>query len=485
MPIHDPAALLNRLLAEPAETPWLEFKVNNVDPRELGEYVSALANAAMLAGRDRAFLIFGVEDKTRLRVGTKIRLTELKKGGEKLTVWLSRLLEPRIMLEFADFEADGLPFSLIAIEPSYDRPVRFSGTEYFRIGDSKRKLIEFPEHERALWLATGRRKFEDAVALSNQTASDVVELLDSTPLSELTGEPNPRNEAQIVRKLVDRGFILDNLEGRFDITNLAAILLARDITAFPSIAGKSIRIVKYVGRDKSRSELEQEGRRGYAVGFAGMMRFLMARLPSEETYVDGVRRMVPVYPEIGIREVIANGLIHQDFTIGGSGPVVEIYENRIEITNPGNSLIPADRMLDERRSRNEKLAAAMRAFGLCEERGGGLDKTLLEIERLHLPAPDFASSENSMRVILFGPRRFSQMNKVEKVRACFQHCVLRWMTHDPMSNASLRDRFSLPAEEYQAVSAVIAEAIRLGRIAPADPNQGRRNARYVPYWAAE
>jgi ATP-dependent DNA helicase RecG len=485
MAIHNHNTLMARLLAEPTETSWLEFKVNNLDPHELGEYVSALANAAMLADRDRAFLVFGVEDKTRRKVGTNVRLSEAKKGNEKLTVWISRLLDPRIMLEFADFEAEGLNFSLIAIEPSYDRPVRFSGTEYFRIGDSKRKLAEFPEYERALWLATGRRKFEDAVALSNQTAANVGELLDSGPFSELAGEPKPRTEAEIIHRLIDRGFILDNLEGRFDITNLGAILLARDITAFPSIAGKSVRIIKYSGRDKSRSELEREGRKGYAVGFTRMMQFLMARLPTEETYQNGVRRTLPVYPETAIREVIANGLIHQDFTVSGSGPVVAIYENRVEITNPGNSLIPADRMLDERRSRNEKLAFAMRTFGLCEERGGGLDKTLLEIERLHLPAPNFVSSENSMRVILFGPRSFSQMTKAEKVRACFHHCVLRWMMHDFMSNASLRERFSLSAEDYQAVSAVIAEAVKLGRIAPADPNQGKRNARYVPYWAAE
>ncbi|MBB3743117.1 putative HTH transcriptional regulator [Rhizobium sp. BK591] len=126
----------------------------------------------------------------------------------------------------------------------------------------------------------------------------------------------------------------------------------------------------------------------------------------------------------------------------------------------------------------------MRSFGLCEERGRGLDKSLIEIEAQHLPAPDFISSENSMRVVLFAPKSFAQMSKAEKLRACFFHCVLRWFTHDYMSNATLRERFSLPPEEYQAVSAIIAESIKFDRIAPADPDQGRRNARYVPYWAA-
>jgi ATP-dependent DNA helicase RecG len=139
-------------------------------------------------------------------------------------------------------------------------------------------------------------------------------------------------------------------------------------------------------------------------------------------------------------------------------------------------------MLDERRSRNEQLASIMRVFGLCEERGGGLDKTLIEIEAVHLPAPDFISSENAMRVVLFAPRPFSEMTKKDKVRACFFHCILRWLKHDYMSNFTLRERFSLPQD--QAVSAVISECIKANKIAPADKEQGKRNAKYVPYWAA-
>src|SRR5262249_46712498 len=159
----------------------------------------------------------------------------------------------------------------------------------------------------------------------------------------------------------------------FDITNLGAILLARDVEKFPSISGKSVRVVQYAGRDKSRSAFERQAKWGYAAGFANMLRWLMRRLPTEERYVNGVRRVLPRYPEIALREIIANALIHQDFTVSGTGPLIEIYSDRMEVSNPGNSLIEPDRLLDERRSRNEKLASLMRDLGLCEERGGGLD----------------------------------------------------------------------------------------------------------------
>ncbi|WP_234885328.1 AlbA family DNA-binding domain-containing protein [Rhizobium rhizogenes] len=185
-------------------------------------------------------------------MGTDVRLQQLKNGNEDFTNWLSRMIEPRIMLDVLDFECGGLAYSIIAVEPSYERPVKFSGSEFIRIGENKKKLADFPEHERSLWIATGRRRFESAVAVSNATTDDVFAKLDPEPLFELTGDPRPKNSDEIIRKMIEYGFLLDNLEGRYDVTNLGAILLARDITMFPSIAGKAVRIVKYVGRNKSK-----------------------------------------------------------------------------------------------------------------------------------------------------------------------------------------------------------------------------------------
>lgn len=273
------------------------------------------------------------------------------------------------------------------------------------------------------------------------------------------------------------------MEGGYDITNLGAILLAKDITKFPSISAKSIRVIKCVGVDKQSSEEERKGTRGYAIGFSSLLKFVMNSLPSEEQYPNGRRTIVPKYPETAIREVIANALIHQDFTVSGSSPVIEIYSNRVEINNPGASLIEIDRIIDERRSRNEKLASTMRDLGICEERGGGLDKALLEIELNNLPAPEFDVSEHSMRVVLFGPRSFKELSKSEKLRACYFHCVLRFIKRDYMSNASLRERFSLSDKDYQAVSAIISECTKKNRIVPAEVGQGKRTAKYVPYWA--
>ena len=54
MPINDPGALLKRLAQEPNESAWLEFKHNNSSPDMIGQWASACANAAILAGKERA-----------------------------------------------------------------------------------------------------------------------------------------------------------------------------------------------------------------------------------------------------------------------------------------------------------------------------------------------------------------------------------------------------------------------------------------------
>jgi predicted HTH transcriptional regulator len=209
MPTNDNLGLLNRLIRESGESPWLEFKVNNNNPETIGEWVSACANAAILTGKERAFLVFGIENKTKRKVGTTVKLQEMKKGAENFTNWLSRMIEPRLMMEFLDFESQGLHFSILTIEPTYDRPVRFNGTEYIRIGENTKKLAEFPEHERALWLATGRRKFESAIALPHQTTKQVLEKLDADSYYQLAREEMPRNLSEVMRRLSDhRKFLI-------------------------------------------------------------------------------------------------------------------------------------------------------------------------------------------------------------------------------------------------------------------------------------
>jgi ATP-dependent DNA helicase RecG len=489
MPIMDRCATLERLLSEGREKPWLEFKLNNSHPTQVGEYISALSNGALLQGKDKAFLVFGIRDGTLEKAGTSFSPADTKIGNESLVNWLTRKIDPQIKTEFHEFSCDELNFVLLEIEPSYYKPVKFDGTAYVRIGQHKKRLEDHPELERSLWLATGRRKFESAIAYANVSSTDVLELLNWRSWFSLQGLPEPTRVDEIIKTLVVNKIISDEYDSSYAITNLGALLLAKDITAFPSVARKTVRVTRYLGNDARNPAGEVEGRYGYAVGFEGLIAFIAEKSQQREKQISGVRQSIPVIPTVAIREMVANALIHQDFTTEGSGPIIEIYESRIEISNPGPPLGHLDRLIDEPpRSRNELLARTMRTLKLCEERGKGIDIAISAIEsvasddKILLSAPQFRATESTFTATLFGPKRFKDLSREEKLRICYQHCVLAYLRNDNMSNTTLRERFSLNKDDYQLVSAIISDAIKQGMIVPADTMQGRRNARYVPAW---
>lgn len=216
-----------------------------------------------------------------------------------------------------------------------------------------------------------------------------------------------------------------------------------------------------------------------------MIQYVNDQLPSSEEIGKALRKEVKVYPELAVRELIANMMIHQDFDITGTGPVIEIFEDRVEISNPGAPLIDPLRMIDHSpRSRNERLAYFMRRAKICEERGSGIDKVVSLSEVYQLPAPKFVREEKYFKATLFAPRTLRQMNKDDKVRACYQHCCLRYISNELMSNESLRGRFRISEENYSVASRIISDAIESELIKPADPtNKSKKHSRYIPFWA--
>lgn len=163
--------------------------------------------------------------------------------------------------------------------------------------------------------------------------------------------------------------------------------------------------------------------------------------------------------------------------------MVEIFDGRVEITNPGEPLVDTQRFLDTPpKSRNETLASLMRRFGICEERGSGIDKVVSEIELYQLPAPLFEVPEGFTRTVLFAHKPFTRMNKNDRQRACYLHACLKYITGDYLTNASLRERFGIEAKNKASVSRYIREAMETGLIKPDDESSSRRWMRYVPFW---
>ena len=373
---------------------------------------------------------------------------------------------------------------LLEIPAASTTPVEFDRTAHIRIGSATPRLSDHPDHMRALWANLQTYAWEAGIAAQFLTGDDVLARLDYASYFDLTGQPLPDNRAGIFDRMVADRLVSPDVGGHWNISNLGAVLFAKRLNDFsPSIARKAVRFVAYDGLSRADTVTHrQDGQKGYANGFQGVIEYIDALLPHNEHIGKAFRTERPLYPAIALRELIANALIHQDMTITGSGPLIELFKDRLEITNPGCPLISPDRFLDSPpRSRNEALASLMRRMRLCEEQGTGIDKVIVAVELHQLPPPDFRREQEAVRAVLFAPRRFSDMTPDERVRACYQHAALKYLSGQRMKNATLCERFGILSRNASQASVVIGQALEAGLIRSADPEHPR--AGYVPFWA--
>lgn len=475
--------LLKELVSHSQETEWLEFKLNFHSNEEIGERISALSNGACLSKKQFGFLVFGVEDKTHNIKGTSFRVKSATKGKEDLENWLIQRLDPKIDFKTYEFEyTEGILISMYVIPAAINRPVKFTNQAYIRIGSYTRLLKDFPEKESKIWNRKDSVKFELQIAKENLDADSVVSLLDSQTYFDLLKLPYPSNRQGVVDKFLSENLIVKK-SNKYSITNLGAILFAKNLDDFPDLKRKAIRVIVYKHNNKIETIREQTGGKGYVSGYQGLIDWVNSQLPANEEIGKAFRDDKRMYPEIAVRELLANAIIHQDFEEKGF-PMVEIFSDRIEITNPGIPLITPERFIDEYQSRNDMLADLMRRLGICEEKGSGIDKVIFYNEVYQLPAPDILIQEKHTKVIMYSYKTLNQMDKKDKIRACYQHCCLRYVSNDKMTNQSLRDRFQIESKNAAIASRIIKEALKDNVIKEDDPeSNSRKYKKYIPFWA--
>ena len=468
----------------PQEIDALDWK-QDISPNKerLKEHLSAFAN---LPGG--GYLVFGVSEPSGVVSG--VTPDQARIIVDRLTNLAREALEPPIQIDHSPLEYQGAALQLVQIKESPIKPVGIRGRgleeAYVRSGGSTRKATR--QEIAGLMLNSHTPRWEDLRAGPLRTKEEALSLLDFENVAKLLGKPRPVDADSAIEWLLGLRFI-ERYNGQgFYITHLGAISAARNLEDFPDLARKAVRIIQYQGTSKTSGSKELPTRsRGYAVDFEDLIAFISAVLPAPDSYPGGIRKNIPLYPEIALRELIANALIHQDFSVSGASPIIAIYSDRIEITNPG-ALLPSKsirRLIGTTpESRNERLAKQFRQFGLCEEQGSGLLKTLTAIEDAGLPPLILQSTDNSFRAILQSPRDFSRMSPQEKLEACYQHAVRLWFESQSLTNASLRERLRLSNRHRSQISTLIREATAAGLLKPRDPeNRSLKYAEYVPAWA--
>ena len=457
--------------AERSEYQNLEFKEAKAqfDNRRLYKYCVALANEG------GGHLLLGIEDQPpRKVVGTAAFNDPVEMAAKMFQVLGFRV----------DIEEVQHPDGRVVVFTIPSRPrgtaFDFEGAYLMRAGED---LVPMTEDRLRAIFAEGQPDWLSQSAMTDCDDDNVVRLLDTQSYFDLLHLPYPVNRAGVLERFENENLIVRQGPG-WAISNLGALLFAKKLDAFDRLARKAPRVIVYEGKSKLKTRLDQPGTKGYAVGFQGLVEFINGLVPSNEIIEQALRRSVKMFPEIAVRELVANALIHQDFNESGTSVMIEIYEERMEISNPGKPFIPPDRFIDEYQSRNDRLADLMRRLGICEEKGSGVDKVVQAAEVYQLPAPDFRVGDRRTSAVLFAYQDFEKMDRNDRMRACYQHCCLRYVMNEKMTNQSLRERFKLSEDKVASVSQIIAATVESGKIKPTDPTQtSTRYRSYVPFWA--
>ena len=193
--------------------------------------------------------------------------------------------------------------------------------------------------------AEGGPDWLEEPSLTDVSGQDVVALLDTQAFFELRKQRYPTDQSGVLDRL-ERERLIDHVGRAYTIRRLGALLMAKKLDKFPDLARRAARVVVYNGTSKLDTRIDQTGNMGYAVGFRGLHEFVMGQLPQNEIIENALRKQVKLLPDDSVRELIANALIHQDFSIGGASPMIEVYSNRVEISNPGEPVVPVERFID-------------------------------------------------------------------------------------------------------------------------------------------
>ena len=468
------------LSPSPHELNEIDWKSSLSEDRErVAAHLSAFANHP-----GGGFFAFGISPEGKI-CGTKE--SDVQEIVKKLGNLAREGVEPPQKIDFQAVVESETTILFVHVLESLQKPVHLRGkgieASYLRSGGQTRKMSR---QEIANTVLNSRQLRYEELEAVHCSAEDIFDLLDCDKLFDLVGTPMPQDRNLVLEQLINQKMVYRN-GNDYSVTNLGAIVAAKNLKQLPGKERFPIRIIKYNGASKIVTDSEKEFSAGYAICFQELIRYILSLLPTSEIIKDALRKNVPVYPEITVRELVANALIHRDFSITSTNPMIEIFSDRIEITNPGTLLpsVKIERIIDTAlESRNEVLAAFMRRAGICEERGSGIDKALFAVEFYGLPPIDFVEGPHFFKAVLYSPRSFKQMSLDERLRACYQHCCLKYVSNERMTNASFRKRLGLKEGQYPLAWKVITTAIEKGLIRSGNPKgRSRKFAHYVPYWS--
>ena len=341
------------------EQEWFEFKENWFQPEALGEYVSALSNAAAFHYKKYAFFIWGVNDKSHEIVGTTFN-QYCDHNQEPYQKFLARNLSPSINFSFEEVEISQKRVVVMIIPAATEIPIAYREKRYLRIGSSKCNIKDYPKREIELFkILDGRTETIETIAAKYQ------ELTFQKLFGYYGSKGIVLNEKTFIKNLG-----LKNEEGQF---NILAQLLSDD-SHFP------LRVSIFDGETKGSSlfSVREFGNNCLLYSLDELLRYgdVLNLIQTDESDRVVERKEVPLFDNKAFREAIINAVLHNKW-ISGNEPMISVFSDRIEILSRG-TLAPAQTMegfyLGESIPVNEKLSEIFLQLHISEKSGRGVPK---------------------------------------------------------------------------------------------------------------
>ncbi len=372
------------------EQEWFEFKENWFQPEALGEYISALSNAAAFRHKEMAYFIWGINDKTHEIVGTTFNpYCEFNK--EPYQNYLARNLSPSINFSFEEIEIEGKRLVVLLIPPAEEIPTAFREKRYIRIGSSKRNIKDYPKREVELFkILTGLVETIETIPAKYQDLS----------FKKLFGYYGSKG-ILLKKETFEKNLLLRTKAGEY---NMMAQLLSDD-SHIP------LRASIFEGETKA-TQLFSVREFGYdclLYSLDNLLRYgdVLNIIQADEENRLVERKEVPLFDNRAFREAIINAVLH-NFWVSGNEPMISVFSNRIEVLSRG-TLPPSQTkegfFLGESVPVNEKLSEIFLQLHISEKSGRGVPKIVETYGR-----EAFTFRENSIVVTI----PFNRIHQVGK-----------------------------------------------------------------------
>lgn len=427
---------INEALQSEGEHNHIDFKLKLSDKNErLKEHINAFGNL----DRGGCF-VFGVED---------FKIVGVKKADKTIktvTDLANHSQEPSLTVDSFTFQKENKQILCLHVRTSTVKPVfikdrqPLGGKACFKRSGSS--TIAMSTQEIRTLLALSQETFFDESAVNTSDISQLNfdalhKVISNIDLQNISSDKN-------IAALRDYK-ILTGTNREPHITVAGWLCFANDISKDRIFNNAYIEFQIFKGITRDTPLKKHEIRGSLTNQIEKSINLLMQNIWFIPKIVGTKREEIPAYsPEI-LREVITNSLVHRDYKIMHQPVKISMFDNRIEIENPG-SLMPGltiYNMIHRRNWRNPLLAELMKRFGFGEMDGQGIDRIYSLTLSLKVPPPNFKNDDNSFTVTLSAPKSYDDFSPDEKRLMV----MILLLMNNSIDNESLRNCFGITSDK--------------------------------------